>query len=210
MQTAVLQNSTHSTEKSGGGEPLSPAQLRVVQQLAQGVTVSAAAQAVGVHRTTVYHWFEHNPRFAAAVKEASDDYGRQLEDELASLAQTALATLRRLLENPETPPNVQLRAAIQVLARPHFEHRDWNLPDPHLLPDVSEDAAPGAELRERSRHVEEQVDLLLSDVKEHLKLQRETGEGVPRNGPCPCGSRLKYKRCCGRDAPPVLGPPGAP
>jgi hypothetical protein len=29
--------------------------------------------------------------------------------------------------------------------------------------------------------------------------------GVPaRNSPCPCGSGVKHKRCCGRNAPPVL------
>jgi hypothetical protein len=28
---------------------------------------------------------------------------------------------------------------------------------------------------------------------------------VPRNAPCPCHSGLKYKRCCGTTAPPVLG-----
>jgi hypothetical protein len=27
---------------------------------------------------------------------------------------------------------------------------------------------------------------------------------VPRNAPCPCGSGEKYKRCCGKNAPPVL------
>jgi preprotein translocase subunit SecA len=29
-------------------------------------------------------------------------------------------------------------------------------------------------------------------------------EQTPRNAPCPCGSGTKYKRCCGKDAPPVL------
>ncbi len=28
---------------------------------------------------------------------------------------------------------------------------------------------------------------------------------IPRSAPCPCGSREKYKRCCGKNAPPVLG-----
>jgi hypothetical protein len=33
---------------------------------------------------------------------------------------------------------------------------------------------------------------------------------TPRNAPCPCHSGLKYKRCCGTAAPPVLaGSPGA-
>ena len=27
---------------------------------------------------------------------------------------------------------------------------------------------------------------------------------TPRNAPCPCGSRQKYKRCCGKNAPAVL------
>ena len=29
-------------------------------------------------------------------------------------------------------------------------------------------------------------------------------EQTPRNALCPCGSGTKYKRCCGKDAPPVL------
>jgi hypothetical protein len=28
---------------------------------------------------------------------------------------------------------------------------------------------------------------------------------IPRSSPCPCGSGEKYKRCCGKDAPPVPG-----
>jgi len=28
---------------------------------------------------------------------------------------------------------------------------------------------------------------------------------TPRNAPCPCGSGEKHKRCCGKNAPPVLG-----
>jgi hypothetical protein len=31
---------------------------------------------------------------------------------------------------------------------------------------------------------------------------------VPRNAPCPCGSGEKHKRCCGKNAPPVLGGTG--
>ena len=29
---------------------------------------------------------------------------------------------------------------------------------------------------------------------------------IPRNAPCPCKSGEKYKRCCGKQAPPVLNP----
>jgi hypothetical protein len=31
-----------------------------------------------------------------------------------------------------------------------------------------------------------------------------SGRQVPRSAPCPCGKGLKYKRCCGKEAPAVL------
>jgi SEC-C motif len=34
--------------------------------------------------------------------------------------------------------------------------------------------------------------------------QPEKTAAIPRSAPCPCKSGQKYKRCCGRDAPPVL------
>jgi hypothetical protein len=30
------------------------------------------------------------------------------------------------------------------------------------------------------------------------------GQQIPRSAPCPCGKGLKYKRCCGKEAPAVL------
>ena len=35
---------------------------------------------------------------------------------------------------------------------------------------------------------------------------KSTASSTPRNAACPCGSGQKYKRCCGRGAPPVLFP----
>jgi len=32
----------------------------------------------------------------------------------------------------------------------------------------------------------------------HEKVKDESGEKVGRNDPCPCGSGLKYKKCCGK------------
>jgi len=40
--------------------------------------------------------------------------------------------------------------------------------------------------------------------------QKKTSGQTPRNAPCPCGSGVKHKRCCGgAAAPPVLSPRGA-
>ena len=41
-----------------------------------------------------------------------------------------------------------------------------------------------------------------TDFAERSQFERRS---IPRNAQCPCGSGEKYKRCCGKDAPPVLG-----
>lgn len=109
---------------------LTPSQLQAVQALATGATVTAAAEAAGVHRDTIYEWRRALPAFAQAVEDAKAAYETHLHDQLAGLAQLAMAAIRRLLEDPATPPAIQLRAALAVLRRSHFEHRDWNIPAP--------------------------------------------------------------------------------
>ena len=43
------------------------------------------------------------------------------------------------------------------------------------------------------------------DAKLASNVQRpSTPQQTPRNAPCPCGSGDKFKRCCGKSAPPVL------
>jgi hypothetical protein len=39
------------------------------------------------------------------------------------------------------------------------------------------------------------------------RIVTDEANSVPRNAACPCGSGLKFKRCCGRSAPPVLKTP---
>ncbi|MFN3322561.1 MAG: SEC-C metal-binding domain-containing protein [Bryobacteraceae bacterium] len=176
---------------------LTPPQLRAVEALAAGATVGAAAEAAGVHRDTIYEWRRTIPAFAQAVKHAQAAYEIHLHDELAGLAQLAMATIRRLLEDPAAPHAVQLRAALAVLRRPHFEHQDWNIPAPA---EKLAEAPAGPTVRQ----VEGAVHRLIEELDEDERLRQQTGERVPRSGPCPCGSGRKYKRCCGQNAPPVL------
>jgi len=113
---AVQQNSTDSTSISNVN--LSPAQLQVAAALAQGHTVTAAAREAGVHRTTIYHWFQQEPEFAAAVRNAKREYIATLNDDLRELSARSLETLRNLLDDPNTPPVIRLKTALAVLARP--------------------------------------------------------------------------------------------
>ncbi len=57
-----------------------------------------------------------------------------------------------------------------------------------------------------ARNIQKELGLL-KEVKMHRWTEQEyppqipnTSLGVSRNSPCPCGSRKRYKRCCGKDA----------
>ncbi|MFN3324964.1 MAG: SEC-C metal-binding domain-containing protein [Bryobacteraceae bacterium] len=176
---------------------LTPAQLRAVHALAAGATVTAAAEAAEVHRDTIYEWRRSKPAFAQAVIQAKSACEARLHDQLATLAQLAVATLQQLLEDPDTPPAIRLRAALAVLRRSHFEHKDWNIPVP-IEPLSNPSNQPTL------RQVEGELHRLIEETEDSDRLRKETGETTPRNGPCPCGSGRKYKRCHGQAAPPVL------
>ena len=126
-QLAIEQNSTHTTAISS--VKLSPQQLQVATALAHGHTVTAAACEAGVHRGTIYHWFRKEPHFKAAAGEAKQEYVAKLNDDLRDLSALALDTLRSLLDKPDTPHAVRLRAALAVLERPQFPEHGWSLPE---------------------------------------------------------------------------------
>jgi uncharacterized protein YecA (UPF0149 family) len=154
---------------------LSPVQAEVAAALARGETVTAAAAAAGVHRTTVHHWLRHEPEFKAAVLAARREYVETLNDELRELTARALETLRKLLDDPTTAPALQLKAALAILQR----SQSWNLPE---SPEPGPDAADGHPV-------------------EPEKTPSAPAKPVSRNAPCPCGSGTKYKRCCGGRLP---------
>ena len=79
---AIQQNSTLST--------ILPLQAQVAAALASGLSVTSAAEAAAVHRTTVYHWLKHDSDFRAALEQARTEYDHRLQDELRSLGQLAL------------------------------------------------------------------------------------------------------------------------
>ncbi|MCW5978553.1 MAG: SEC-C domain-containing protein [Bryobacteraceae bacterium] len=206
MSSAVLHNSTLSTPSAiSPFDGLPPAQAQVAAALAEGKTISAAAREAGVHRSTIHNWLQTIPDFAHSVEHATADNRSQLADDLTELAAAALGVLRNLLADPETPASVRLKAALAVLDRPRFPDRDWSLPAPVETP-------------ARQLYADEMA-LLASDYKmmrmndalrkseTHIPAPSaappRAEPPTPRNAPCPCGSGLKYKRCCGRSAPPL-------
>src|SRR5258708_2158498 len=128
MHEPIHQNSSHFEAISDAG--VSPVQAQVIEALAQGQTVSAAAEKAGVHRTTIHHWIRNQPQFKAAVRTAQSEYAAEVNDGIHELAAHALLTLHELLQDPATPHAVRLKTALAILQRPHAPNAGWNLPGP--------------------------------------------------------------------------------
>jgi hypothetical protein len=175
---------------------LSPAQAQVVAALAQGRTVTAAAQDAGLHRNTIYNWL-NEPQFKTAVDEAQREYVAILSDGMRDLAALALGTLRTLLEDPNTPPAVRLKTALAILQRPHFPQPGWHLPERIEDPREQRVVDGLAEIKA------DYDAMRMTDAMEASEKRKKPAEAPPiaRNAPCPCGSGLKHKRCCGNGRP---------
>src|SRR6266404_8640350 len=128
MQEAIHHNSSHFEAISDAG--LSPVQAQVIEALAQGQTVTAAAERAGLHRTTIHHWIRNQPEFKAAVRTAQSEYAAEVNDSIHELAAHALLTLHDLLRDPATPHAIRLKTALAILQRPHAPNPGWNLPGP--------------------------------------------------------------------------------
>ncbi|MCC6389575.1 MAG: SEC-C domain-containing protein [Bryobacterales bacterium] len=202
---------------------LSPAQAQVALSLASGASLSHAAKSSGVGRTTVYTWLKENSAFSAAVDHAKAEYVAALRDRVRDLSAKAIHTIDTLLDDPSVHPSVRLRAALAVLNRPHFPDQGWHLPEKINHPDDEAALENLAQLEfshRQTRYAQTVLDHIVE--AEHARFaaltQRSTvppaREGTQpntseqqtqpvrptprpgRNEPCPCGSGLKFKRCC--------------
>jgi phage terminase small subunit len=192
-----------STDSPDPAAILLPAQAQVVAALAQGRTVTSAAQEAGIHRNTIYNWLDE-PAFKTAVDEAQREYVAILSDGMRDLAALALETLRNLLEDPKTPPAVRLKTALAVLQRPHFPQRGWQLPERIEDPREQRVVDNLAEIK-ADYDAMRMTDAINASAVRQVPDQPEPP--IARCGPCPCGSGLKYKRCCGGANPGKRNPP---
>ena len=190
---------THSSDSGAiTAANLSPVQAQVVAALAQGRTITTAAAEAGVHRNTIHNWF-HEPAFKTAVEGAQAEYVAILRDGIRDLAALALQNLRSLLEDPKTPPSVRLRASLAVLQRPHYPQPEWRLPERIEEPRRQQFVDSLAELK--ADYDTMRMTAALQVSARQNEEQPPNSAPIARSAPCPCGSGLKYKRCCGASSP---------
>jgi len=95
---------------------LSPKQRKAVEALLTTGEVTAAAQAAGVARHTLYRWLKE-PCFIAAVRETEARALDELSRLLVRLGRTAAATLAKAMSDPAAPYPTRVRAADATLGR---------------------------------------------------------------------------------------------
>ncbi len=100
----------------GTSSHLTPKQRKAVEALLTTGEVTAAAQAAGVSKDSIYRWLKE-PLFLAAVREAEAKALDDLSRLLVRLGRTAAATLAKAMGDAATPPATRVRAADAVLGR---------------------------------------------------------------------------------------------
>jgi len=179
---------------------LSPKQLQALAALASGDSVSHAAELAEVHRCTIYEWCRHHREFRAALHEARHLHAETLRDQLHQLASSAVSTIQAILEDAKAAPGTRLKAALSVI-------RAVEAGDP-----VNRRVGAATMTFEEYQSCYEDGyrkavdDRSLAATLEPTPIPTPPSPVIARNEPCPCGSGKKYKRCCGTDAPPLLGP----
>jgi len=161
-------HSSHSPESTDFDTDLTPIQAAAAIALGFGLQVSAVAAELKIHRATLYNWAK-NPVFVQSVETAHAEFEKQFRTQIAMLTRLALTNIQEILSDPKASPSIRLKAALAVLKQ------DWKLPKSTEFDSVSEEPDP---------------------LRNEMPPAPPTPK-VGRNEPCPCGSNLKYKRCCG-------------
>jgi transposase-like protein len=180
--------------------PFSNQMFQVIDALLSGANLTQAAAAAGVHRNTVANWRRNSPEFQQALAQAQSDRDFLYRERAADLADLAFTSLREILSDPKAPPSVRLKAATFIIqtAMPTLNKADKPRPFNHLFnaPSNSDVPAPPEEADAQEKLAQECTTAKMHNHAQKQEPYRRSEPKIGRNEPCPCGSGMKYKRCC--------------
>ncbi|MBL8217580.1 MAG: SEC-C domain-containing protein [Bryobacterales bacterium] len=191
---------------------LAPKQMEVLQALSSGLSITAAAETAGIHRTTVHHWCRTIPEFRNTLDAVRQARADAVRDAMHELVAPSLVIITNILNDASNSPSLRLRAAMAVIK---FAAATQKSPavkgvTAEILSDISYEAG----VKQGIDYATAQSEPEESEIHHNSSLSSENTPSdesepyhsaqIPRNALCPCGSGNKYKRCCGKSAPPVL------
>ena len=210
-----------STAQYSPDSTLTPTQHHVLSLLAQGASINAAANAAGIHRNTVANWRRVVPDFAREFEFAARERALFWHDHASGLPEKAVEVLSAILNDETAAPSLRLRAALKVISMATETKPSPGPAKPYPAFTAEVEAVHGQLLMQQVPDEEpEEAQEAASENPEpaqpaknvHNSAQRCTNQPIRRpaepgrNTPCPCGSGVKYKRCCANR--PARGLPG--
>jgi len=191
---------------------LTPLQHRVIQLLAAGHSISQAAESAQIHRNTIANWRRTVPAFAREIDFSTQEQCRAWREAATSLAPLAIKNLREILTADTASPSLKFRASMAILKMavepgshatipgadlasfvPPPENPE-NLPDPaqSCTTQAASDLASFVPPAENPENLPDSAQSCTTHKPQPIRVTPQPG----RNSPCPCGSGIKFKRCC--------------
>jgi len=193
MQSEATQYSPDST--------LTPTQHHVLSLLAHGASITEAAAAADIHRNTVANWRRTDPAFAREFEFAGRERSLFWHDQAAALAQKAIEVMAAILNDETAAPSLRLRVALKVVSMAADPKPEPMRPFPASAAQC--EAIDGRTMllqAEYARFEAEKAKSVHNSAQSTMVQPLPTPYKRPaepgRNSHCPCGSGLKYKRCC--------------
>jgi hypothetical protein len=93
---------------------LTHAQQKAIQFLLEGNEQKVVATMLGKDRTTIHRWSKL-PEFEAALQDGKQTAFQEASHKLASTTFRAAATLEEIIEDPDSKPELKIKAACEIL-----------------------------------------------------------------------------------------------
>lgn len=175
---------------------LTPVQEQVIAAIASGATINAAAQAASIHRNTIAYWRRTSLRFRETLAHAQYDKAVFIREEAESYVADAFAAVHAILTNPNASDTARLNAAKFIIEKA-------STPPPPEAGVVYrfESIAMSVGTQGKEEIVPSPAQASESPQAQHVpeivnSPAQSPAHKVGRNELCPCGSGVKFKRCC--------------
>ncbi len=185
---------TALTEDFSPDSSLTPQQHRIITLLAAGHSITEAAAQENIHRNTIGYWRRTQPNFARELEFAIREQRLYWHEQATQLAPQALAVIQDILTNSGVSPSLRFRAAQLILKMATDPNAKPITARSTGIPELEAVSGQVHALRKEFfvRHPELPNPAQSCTNAQPIRLPPQPG----RNTTCPCGSGLKFKRCC--------------
>jgi transposase-like protein len=163
----------------------------VIAAITGGASMKAAAEAAQIHRNTISYWRQTSQNFREALSHAQYDKALFIREEAETRVSQAFTAIDTLLASPDTSDAARLNAAKYIIEKA--------VTPPSPKPEVMyyfEKFKPEIVPTPATQKPEIVHSNAQSPAPTAALQPLRTAPKVGRNEPCPCGSSLKFKRCC--------------